>query len=728
VQRIKVFQTVTLTIFLILSFLISSRAFGEERSGNIKLSLSGGFLSLEDSADSLFGRTGLGINLSSYLSLDLSLTNSFSKNGVILISIDSSLDLLPEKRLSPFAVLGAGAGIISSDGSTTTKALFNAGIGLRYSLYKDVFLTLDIRDYILESSSRNWAASGGLVFYFDPVSTSATATSATNLDQRSEKKEKDQAGSRQESSGTEQKRPLIEVHTAERQVAQEKTISEKPEELSARPQQEETAKDTVAKQESTFTEGKVSVGQGISTSEVKVEGTAEKTGAEKEASQIVLKVEPLSESERASEAGGKDLSDKRGSSIFEVSSDKQKKADLSVAQPDLQEKRADMIGEGPASSAPQVTEVKVMKKEKLEMQAVERESRPGEVVEQAKVETAEKKISEGKEFDREVPSTSLSEKPETRVIHPEVKNIYPDKSTTIERPSVIVARKEEQNGPVRNGEIKKEASKDISSKTEVAIVTAPSAEKTALVPEQVTSQEIKEETGIKPLSIDGNREGKKAEKLSGEQEEKTTRSGTGVSRGKDARMVAKKRIREKKVYEKAVLYGESSGQKQAGPEELSVRPQQEETAKDTVAKQESTLSQEERKDMQEIPVPEEEKVTIKKNRAEVVIEFNMKETSISPENERVLKGFVMKVKDKKPKRIIIEGHACAHGPKALNLIISKKRALSVKKFLRDHGIKKNVTVRFYGEERLRFKEIPTPDNINDPHVRANRRVRIIASW
>jgi outer membrane protein OmpA-like peptidoglycan-associated protein len=721
VQRIKVFQTVTLTIFLILSFLISSRAFGEERSGNIKLSLSGGFLSLEDSADSLFGRTGLGINLSSYLSLDLSLTNSFSKNGVILISIDSSLDLLPEKRLSPFAVLGAGAGIISSDGSTTTKALFNAGIGLRYSLYKDVFLTLDIRDYILESSSRNWAASGGLVFYFDPVSTSATATSATNLDQRGEKKEKDQAGSRQE-------RPLIEVRTAERQVAQEKTISEKPEELSARPQQEETAKDTVAKQESTFTEGKVSVGQGVSTAEVKVEGTAEKTGAEKEASRIVVKVEPLSESERASEAGGKDLSDKRGSSIFEVSSDKQKKADLPVAQPDLQEKRADMIGEGPASSTQQVTEVKVMKKEKLEMQAVERESRPGELVEQAKVETAEKKISEGKEFDREVSSTSLSEKPETRVIHPEVKNIYPDKSTTIERPSVIVARKEEQNGPVRNGEIKKEASKDISSKTEVAIVTAPSAEKTALVPEQVTSQEIKEETGIKPLSIDGNREGKKAEKLSGEQEEKTTRSGTGVSRGKDARMVAKKRIREKKVYEKAVLYGESSRQKQAGPEELSVRPQQEETVKDKGTKQESTLSQEERKDKQEIPVPEEEKVTIKKNRAEVVIEFNMKETSISPENERVLKGFVIKVKDKKPKRIIIEGHACAHGPKALNLIISKKRALSVKKFLRDHGIKKNVTVRFYGEERLRFKEIPTPDNINDPHVRANRRVRIIAYW
>ncbi len=521
---------------------------------------------------------------------------------------------------------------------------------------------------------------------------------------------------------------MIEVRTPERQVAQEKTISEKQEELSAKSQQEEILKDTVAKQESTFTDRTVSVGEGISTAEVKVEGIAEKTGVEQEASQIVVKVEPSSESERASEAGGKDLSDKRRSSIFEVSSDKQKKADLPVAQPDLQEKRADMIGEVSASSTQQLTEVKVMKKEKLEIQAVERESRPGEVVEQAKVETAEEKISESKEFDKEVPSTSLSDKPETRVIPPEVKNIYPDKSTTIERPSVIVARKEEQNGPVRNGEIKKEASKDISSKTEVAMATATSAEKTALVSEQVTSQEIKEETGIKPLSFDGTREGKKAEKLSGEQKEKTTRSGTGVGRRKDARMVAKKGTREKKVYEKAVLYGEASGQKQAGHGELYVKSQQEETVKDKGAKQESTLPQEERKDMQEIPVPEEEKVTIKKNSAEVVIEFNMKETSISPENEKVLKGFVMTVKDKKPKKIIIEGHACAHGPKSLNLIISKKRALSVKKFLQDHGIKMNVTVRFYGEERLRFKEIPTPDNINDPHVRANRRVRIVAYW
>jgi len=33
-----------------------------------------------------------------------------------------------------------------------------------------------------------------------------------------------------------------------------------------------------------------------------------------------------------------------------------------------------------------------------------------------------------------------------------------------------------------------------------------------------------------------------------------------------------------------------------------------------------------------------------------------------------------------------------------------------------------------GTEKNRFKEIPTPDNINDPHVRANRRVRIVAYW
>ena len=390
-------------------------------------------MSFDDRADSLFGRTGLGISLSSYLSLDLSLTNSFSRNGVIFISIDSSLDLLPEKRLSPFAVLGAGAGIIDSDGSTTTKALFNTGIGLRYSLYKDTFLILDIRDYILENSSRNWALSGGIVFYFDPVSTSSTG-------EGTEKTDRAQAGAGQYVSEAGKERPLIEVRTAEKPV----------------------------------TEGAVSGVEGVPMGEVKVERTDEKTGTEKEASQIIAKVEP---------------------SIAEAA------------------------------------------------------------------RTSEKLLKE-----------------------------------------------------------------------------------------------------------------------------------------------------------------QAAGQKQTGPEDLLPQSKLEERLK------EGPLPKAERRDLQETPVPEEEKVTIKKNSAEVVIEFNLNETSISPENQKVLREFVMKVKDKKLNKIIIEGHACAHGPKSLNLIISKKRALSVKRFLRDHGIKKSVIVRFYGEERLRFKEIPTPDNINDPHVRANRRVRIVAYW
>gem|GEM_PF-6761318 len=429
-------------------------------------------MSLEDRASSLFGRTRLGISLSSYLSLDLSLTNSFSRNGVIFISIDSSIDLLPEKRLSPFAVLGAGAGIIDSDGSTTTKALFNTGIGLRYSLYKDTFLILDIRDYILENSSRNWALSGGIVFYFDPVSTSSTG-------EGTEKTDRAQAGAGQYVSEAGKERPLIEVRTAEKPV----------------------------------TEGAVSGVEGVPMGEVKVERTDEKTGTEKEASQIIAKVEP-----------------------------------------------------------------------------------------------------------------SIAEAART------------------------------------------------------------------------------------------------SEKLLKEQKVKETKSKADISNRKKSRMLAKKREKKKKVYEKAVLYGEATGQKQTGPEDLLPQSKLEERLK------EGPLPKAERRDLQETPVPEEEKVTIKKNSAEVVIEFNLNETSISPENQKVLREFVMKVKDKKLNKIIIEGHACAHGPKSLNLIISKKRALSVKRFLRDHGIKKSVTVRFYGEERLRFKEIPTPDNINDPHVRANRRVRIVAYW
>ncbi|MFN3740469.1 MAG: OmpA family protein [Thermodesulfovibrionales bacterium] len=113
---------------------------------------------------------------------------------------------------------------------------------------------------------------------------------------------------------------------------------------------------------------------------------------------------------------------------------------------------------------------------------------------------------------------------------------------------------------------------------------------------------------------------------------------------------------------------------------------------------------------------------------ELAIEFNVRETEVGAEQEALLLKFIEILRDKKYKKIIIEGHACAHGNKKLNLLISKKRALSAKRYLQAHGIQRHISIKYFGEERLKYKEIPTPDNINDPHVKANRRVRIIARW
>lgn len=73
---------------------------------------------------------------------------------------------LPDQRLAPFFVIGAGAGIIDEDENTSTKALFNAGGGLQYSLSEDTAVRIDLRNYVLNGRS-DITASLGIVFYFD---------------------------------------------------------------------------------------------------------------------------------------------------------------------------------------------------------------------------------------------------------------------------------------------------------------------------------------------------------------------------------------------------------------------------------------------------------------------------------------------------------------------------------------------------------------------------------
>lgn len=175
-------------------------------------------------------------------------------------------------------------------------------------------------------------------------------------------------------------------------------------------------------------------------------------------------------------------------------------------------------------------------------------------------------------------------------------------------------------------------------------------------------------------------------------------------------MIASKKVpdseKKQKVYEKAKMYGEGMS---VEPETIPSEDKIKVIAKDN-------------------EVVEQGQVILNNKSLEATLEFDIRETALDQENQEVLLRFIGGLKDRKYKRIIIEGHACAHGNKKINLLISKKRAMATKRFLESHGVKRNISIRYYGEERLKFKEIPSPKNINDPHVRANRRVRIVASW
>lgn len=201
-------------------------------------------------------------------------------------------------------------------------------------------------------------------------------------------------------------------------------------------------------------------------------------------------------------------------------------------------------------------------------------------------------------------------------------------------------------------------------------------------------------------------------------------SGT-ISGAKVKRADKFKKSQEKRSYERAKMYGEA-WVKDSGIEETetsgisSVSPgvsKDKRVLKESVERKDYAVSEE-----TERAVP----LKIMKNRIELTIEFGLGEIRLSQSNQDLLFRFIEKIKETRYNKILIEGHACAHGEKKLNLIISKKRALSVKEFLVRYGVKGNIILRFYGEERLRFKEIPTPENINDPHVKANRRVVIKA--
>ncbi len=110
--------------------------------------------------------------------------------------------------------------------------------------------------------------------------------------------------------------------------------------------------------------------------------------------------------------------------------------------------------------------------------------------------------------------------------------------------------------------------------------------------------------------------------------------------------------------------------------------------------------------------------------------FDCNSSKIREHAYRTLFRFINVINGREVTGIIIEGHACAHGPKLFNYELSKKRALAVKDFLIKHGdvAEDRITIKYFGEERLLYPEIPTKKNINDPEVKKNRRVLVTVTY
>ena len=112
--------------------------------------------------------------------------------------------------------------------------------------------------------------------------------------------------------------------------------------------------------------------------------------------------------------------------------------------------------------------------------------------------------------------------------------------------------------------------------------------------------------------------------------------------------------------------------------------------------------------------------------ADVVLEdihYDFNKAVLTVSARKILDRNIEIIKEHPGIEVQIEGYACAHGSAKRNLVLSKKRAKIVKKYLVKHGIpSRDITTVGYGEDRLAMPEIPTKKNKNSREAKSNRRV------
>ena len=103
----------------------------------------------------------------------------------------------------------------------------------------------------------------------------------------------------------------------------------------------------------------------------------------------------------------------------------------------------------------------------------------------------------------------------------------------------------------------------------------------------------------------------------------------------------------------------------------------------------------------------------------VLVFFNYDSHKLSITEKAKLDNYISTLIKTDTNPIIIYGHADNKGSKKYNLILSKKRALSVSKYFRKKGINNKLIIKSYGED---YPLIITGDNVKEEN---NRRVEVI---
>jgi OOP family OmpA-OmpF porin len=119
----------------------------------------------------------------------------------------------------------------------------------------------------------------------------------------------------------------------------------------------------------------------------------------------------------------------------------------------------------------------------------------------------------------------------------------------------------------------------------------------------------------------------------------------------------------------------------------------------------------------EAPKPEMPKIVLED------IHFNFDRATLTKAARKILDKNIEIIKQNPDITVQIEGYACAHGRDRYNMILSERRAKTVKEYLVKNGVSADrLTTIAYGETRLAMPEIPTPRNKNGVEAKANRRV------